>query len=77
MAQQWLTKPNYVLSVITMGTPMLSCFSGRGSLKANTQWDAGSQSSMYPIDGSSQASFLAGNLYMTMEHIYTEFWYAL
>lgn len=43
-------------------------FSGRGSLKANTQWDAVSQSSMYPTDGSSQASFLAGSLYMDLDH---------
>lgn len=56
------------LSVITMGTPMLSCFSGWGSLKENTQWDAGSQSSMYPTDGSSQANFLAGNLYMDLDN---------
>lgn len=56
------------LSVITVGSAMLSCFSGRGSLKANTRCNASSQSSMYPADGSSQASFLAENLYMDLDN---------
>lgn len=56
------------LSVIAMGTPMLFYFSGPGSLKANTQWDASSQSCMYPTDGTSQASLLAGNLYMDLDN---------
>lgn len=47
---------------------MLSYFSGPGSLKANTQWDASSQSCMYPADGSSKASLLAGNLYMDLNN---------
>ena len=57
-----------LLSVITMCTPVLSCFSGPGSPNGNTQRDASSQSCMYPADGSSQASLLAGNLYMDLDN---------
>lgn len=56
------------LSVIAVSTPVLSYVLGPGSPKANTQWDAGSRSCMYPADGSSQASLLSGNLYVDLDN---------
>lgn len=56
------------LSVTAMCAPGLPCVSGPGSLKARTQRDARSQSCIYPADGSSQASLLAGNLYMDLDN---------
>lgn len=56
------------LSVAAMCAPGLPCVSGPGSLKARTQRDARSQSCIYPADGSSQASLLAGNLYMDLDN---------
>lgn len=72
MEQHGTTVPHKAKLCSSQSSPWaLLCypvFSGCGSLKANTQWDAGSQSSMYPTDGNSQASFLAGNLYMDLDN---------